>query len=225
MKVRNSLIAISCFIAVIGFLRTGEVFALEGASAVQPPDTVGVTDTADVPSKTRSKEAYKIQIADKLKVKIYPEDEYIKGGDVEVSSEGTISLSLIGRVQVEGLNLIEAEKRIVEILAEDYFVNPVVIVELADIQKNIKAVAILGQVAKPGSYEFPPGKKLTLLQLISMAGGFTDVANASKLKVIRKEKDGSTRVIQANAQSIIAGKESDIELEPDDVIHVSESFF
>lgn len=173
-----------------------------------------------------SKAAERIAAGDHIRIKIYPEDEYIKGGEMEVSSEGTITLPLLGKVKIMGLKIPTAETKIAKLLAKDYLVSPVVVIEVAErvVEKEKRSVAILGQVQKPGSYELPPSQKMTLLQLISTAGGFSDVANVKKIKIIRKT-GGKTEVIHANAESIISGNDPDIELEPEDVIHVAESFF
>ena len=174
-----------------------------------------------------SKKSHSVEVGDKLRIKIYPEDEYIKGGEMDVSSEGTITLPLIGKVKVQGRKIEESEAEIASRLSRDYLVNPVVVIEVAEriVEKEKKTLAILGQVQKPGSYEIPPDHKLTLLQVVSMAGGFTEIANVRKIKIIRKENSGKTHVIQANAQEIISGKDPDIDMEPEDVIHVAESFF
>ena len=166
-------------------------------------------------------------MGDRLRIKIYPEDEFIKSTETEVSSEGTISLPLLGKVDLKGLQVLEAERRIVKILAEDYLVNPVVVIEVLEVatEKIKYSVAVLGQVQKPATYQFDAGQKMTLLQAISMAGGFTDIANVKNIKVIRKKAKGDAAIIRANAESIIGGKSPDVELEPDDVVHVGESFF
>lgn len=175
--------------------------------------------------KVKKKKVDKLEIGDRVLIKIYPEDEYIKGGEMVVSSEGDIALPLIGKIKVEGLQLVEAEREIVKLLAADYLVNPIVVIEVTkDITKLTKSLSILGQVQKPGTYQMPLEDKLTLLQLISMAGGFTDVANVKKIKIIRKE-GGKVQVIHANAESIIGGKSVDVELAPEDVVHVGESLF
>jgi len=175
--------------------------------------------------KVKMKKAHRLEIGDRLKVKIYPEDEFIKGADVEVSSEGTITLSLLGKIKVLGMQVTEAEKEITHQL-EEYLVSPVVVVEVAEMigEKEKRSVSVLGAVQKPGSYEIPLEGKLTLLKVVSLAGGFSDVANIKKIKVIRKEGE-ATRVLRANAEAIISGKVQDIDLEPEDVIHVGESFF
>ena len=189
----------------------------------------GSSDSDTEAGKIIKKKVVKIEVGDKVTVKIYPEDQYIKGGTMDVSSEGTITLPLLGRVTVQGLTVLQAEQKITEVLAKDYLVNPVVVVEVAERvvekkEQEKKSLSILGQVQKPGSYDFPPAGKMTLLELISKAGGFTDVANAKNIKIIRK-KSGKTNAIRANAEAIIAGKDPDVDLQADDVIHVGESFF
>ena len=180
----------------------------------------GLTD-----SGSTQKKAHRIAVGDKMKIKIYPEDEYVKGGDVEVSSGGTVTLNLIGKVPAEGMTVAELEERLTQILARDYLVDPVVVVEVDQSQSSKESLAILGQVQKPGTYDFPIEGHLTLLQLISKAGGFTPIANVKNIKIIRKEKGEKAKVIRANAEAIISGKQKDVELQPDDVIHVGESFF
>lgn len=180
---------------------------------------------SDTDPRTQRKKAHRIAVGDKMKIKVYPEDQYVKGGEWEVSSEGTVTLNLIGKISVEGKTVAEVEREMTELLAKDFLVNPVVVVEVDETEQSKESLAILGQIQRPGTYDFPEDEKLTLLQLISKAGGFTPVANVKKIKVIRKEKEKKTRVIRANAEAIISGKEADVELQPDDVIHVGESFF
>lgn len=210
------------FLALLSF-----PFSAIAAADANPNDTSEkAANPSPSESETKGKKIDKIEVGDHLIIKIYPEDSYIKGGEMEVSSEGTITLPLVGKVKVEGMQIVDAERELVRILAQDYLVDPVVVIEIKGLggEKAKKSVSILGQVQKPGSYDIPPREKLTLLRLISMAGGFTDVANVKKIKVIRKENT-KTQVIHANAEAIISGKKPDIELTEEDVVHVGESFF
>lgn len=166
-----------------------------------------------------------LNVGDRVKVTIYPEDQYIKGGEMEVSSEGNITLSLVGKIAAAGKSIPEIEREIAKIIDADYLVNPEVVIEVLSSKKNILHISILGQVKKPGTYELQSDKKnFSLLEAISEAGGFSDVANIKKIKIMRK-KDGKTAIIRANAESIIGGNSPDIPLEDNDVIHVSESLF
>ena len=166
-------------------------------------------------------ESYQLQPGDKLNIKIYPEDEYLKGGEVEVSSDGNITLPLVGKIPVSGKTVLESEKAVSDLLETDYIVDPQVVIEVLKYQAG--SFVLLGQVAKPGTYNFPPGAlKITLLQAVSIAGGFSDVANIRKIKVMRKK---TGEVFQVNAEEIISGQKQDVDITADDVINVSESRF
>lgn len=85
-------------------------------------------------------------------------------------------------------------------------------------------VYVIGQVAKSGSYRLRKG--LTVVDVISLAGGLTQTASANGTKVIRVE-DGEKKTIPVPVGSILRGgdKTRDIILKPDDTIVVPESFF
>ncbi len=169
---------------------------------------------------------YVIQTGDRIKITIYPEDDHIKGGEMEISSEGNITLPLAGKVTVAGKTAIVAEKEIAAILDADYLVNPEVVIEVTEkyASEEEKNVVLLGEVKTPGSQPFPKAGRFTLLQAIAVAGGFSDIANIKKIKIIRGGEEKG-EVIRANAEDIISGKKPDIELEDGDIINVAESLF
>lgn len=84
---------------------------------------------------------------------------------------------------------------------------------------------IIGQVKNPGSYPYIE-KEITLVQAISMAGGFTPIAARNRTRIVRTE-NGQDRIIKIKVDDITeAGKkELDILVLPGDVIVVPESFF
>jgi protein involved in polysaccharide export with SLBB domain len=68
---------------------------------------------------------------------------------------------------------------------------------------------------------------MTVVELISTAGGFTKISDTNNVKVIRTDPDGSKRTITVRVNDIInKGKEdADIQLKPKDIVTVGESFF
>ena len=74
-------------------------------------------------------------------------------------------------------------------------------------------VFVSGEVRNPGAYAFAPG--MTLRQAISMAGGFTEHASSSRLRVVR-QVEGKSREIKVRI---------DDTLEPGDTVVVKESWF
>ena len=178
----------------------------------------------------KMEEDYILKKGDLVFVKIYPEDDYVKGGEMEINSEGMITLPLLGKMEVADKTTLTAEKEIAEIIDRDYLVNPSVVITVRPNEKPLikkQPLMILGQVKRPGPVNFPVAENtFSLLQAIASAGGFTEIANIKKIKIIRQGADGGkNQVIQANADAIISGSDDDVELEPGDIINVSESLF
>ena len=84
---------------------------------------------------------------------------------------------------------------------------------------------IIGQVNKPGSYPYFE-KQITLVEAISKAGGFTQIAARNRTRIIRMI-NGEEQIIQVQVDAITdSGKKGqDIGILPGDVIVVPESFF
>lgn len=87
------------------------------------------------------------------------------------------------------------------------------------------SVIVMGEVAKAGKYNFGDTSKMTLLGVISMAGGFTRIADINGVKVIRVDEFGNKKTMRVRVGNIYNGKEKDALLEPDDIVVVPESWF
>ena len=100
--------------------------------------------------------------------------------------------------------------------------NPKVIISI--LAAKTSHIVILGEVENPGVHPVPFGERITLLQAIAEAGGFTALANINRVNVVRtvNEREDS---IQVRVSRIISGQDSDIELKPNDVIMVPEVIF
>jgi polysaccharide export outer membrane protein len=99
---------------------------------------------------------------------------------VVVRPDGKISLPLIGDVQASGLNSSQVAAKIAARLTE-FKENPNVSVSLKEV--NSYFIFVLGEVLKPGKY--PLKSYATVLQGVSMAGGFTIYASKNRMQVIR----------------------------------------
>ncbi len=89
-----------------------------------------------------------------------------------------------------------------------------------------KTVYVLGEVKKPSSLAIMPEKTMTLLEAITSAGGFTDVAAMSKVKILRME-NGVQKSIEVDVTQITkaGNKQFDVSLKPADVVFVPQSLF
>jgi polysaccharide biosynthesis/export protein len=140
---------------------------------------------------------------------------------VRVSSMGMITFPLLGEVKVVDMTISEMEKKLTDLLGQDYLVNPRVTVFI----EEYSTVSILGQVTKPGSY--PIKGSLTVLELISLAEGFTKIAAPNNVKVIRTLDDGKKQEIRVKAGDIMKNPRSgeNAVLKAGDVVVVPESLF
>jgi len=84
---------------------------------------------------------------------------------------------------------------------------------------------IIGQVGSPGKYPYQE-KRITLVEAIIAAGGFTPLAARNRTRILRVE-DGIEKIIEVKVDAITkTGKKTqDIPIFPGDVIVVPESYF
>lgn len=124
--------------------------------------------------------------------------------DIVVRPDGGVTMPLIGDIRAAGVSSEVLAKRIAERLNE-YMSNPIVSVQVKEI--NSYHIYVMGEVSKPGKY--PLKSFATVLQGISLAGGFTQYANRNGTKVIRKaaSPEGKHQVeIPVKYNDVIAGK-------------------
>lgn len=106
-----------------------------------------------------------------------------------IRPDGLISLPIIGDVQAAGLSANILAERIAERLKK-FVTTPAVSVSVKEI--NSYSVFVLGEVMKPGKYQLK--SYTTVLDAISVAGGFTEFAKKNKLQVVRKSVNGNGRI-------------------------------
>lgn len=165
---------------------------------------------------------YRIAKGDTLTVKIYREDDL--SGEYEVLEDGTISFPLLEKVHVEGLTKLEAERKIKRLLEKDYLSEAHVNITLEEVSSH-RQVTIIGEVNNPGNYAFPEDRNLTLIEAISLAGGFTRYASIGGTRVIRTHKSGKKTALKADVKGILNAKKEDLILRPGDLIMIPERFF
>jgi polysaccharide biosynthesis/export protein len=113
---------------------------------------------------------YKIGPEDLIEISVFEEEKLNK--TVRVSSQGNISLPLLGVLRVKGLTANELEKEIRDLLAEKYLQNPNVSVFIKEYRNQ--RISVIGAVDKPGTYDVT-GQK-TILEVLGIAGGLKEDA-------------------------------------------------
>lgn len=182
--------------------------------------SLSVTSYAETETP-RDISGYKIGPENVLQIDVYYGRDKELSRKVRVSAKSRITFPLLGEVDVAGLTVAELEMKLTDLLDKDYLVNPQVSVFI----EQYSTVSILGQVKEPGSFEIKG--KLSLIEVISLAGGFTKIAATNDVRIMRTMPDGSKSTIKVKANDIInrGQEDDDIQLEPGDIITVPESFF
>ncbi|MEO8483627.1 MAG: polysaccharide biosynthesis/export family protein [Acidobacteriota bacterium] len=103
--------------------------------------------------------------------------------DVVVRPDGKISLPLLNDVVAVGLTPEQLRVKLTE-AATKFVEDPNVMVIVKDIKSRM--VSITGEVAKSGPYAI--NGPMTVLQLISLAGGLQEFADKKHISIIRTEK-------------------------------------
>lgn len=157
---------------------------------------------------------YKIGPQDVLRVDVWKEPQITR--DVPVRPDGKISIPLLNDVQAAGLTPTELSAAIRQGL-QKYITEPEVTVTVTQI--NSRRVFVTGEVAHPGAFPLLPD--MTVLQVLSSCGGFTQFANTKKIFVLRTEA-GKQVKISVNYKNLISGNkpEENILLQPGDTIVV-----
>lgn len=168
---------------------------------------------AEVPADSAT---YIIGSEDVLYIHVWKEEHLSK--TVPVRVDGKISLPLIDEIQAAGLTPLQLKELLVQRLKE-FVDNPSISVIV--METNSFKVYVTGEVKTPGVYRLR--SETSLLQIIAMAGGFTDWANRKKILVVRKE-NGKEKRITVNYNKILKGDDpnSNLILKPGDTIVVPE---
>ena len=184
-------------------------------------DAVSTQEVTDALAQVRSSQSYVLQPGDLVDIRVYMEDDMNRV--LRISGNGTVTFPLVGNIKIAGLSLEQAEQNLANRLTA-YIRQPQVSMLVKEYGN--KTVYVLGQVSKPGSIQIPPEKQLTVLEAITSVGGFTDIANTSKVRVLRME-DGKQKSMDVDVSQITkqGNKSLDISLQPGDVVFVPQSLF
>jgi polysaccharide export outer membrane protein len=154
-----------------------------------------------------------ISANDVLAVDVFQVDDLDR--TVQVDAAGNISLPLIGTVKAAGNTARQLEQHIENAYGKNYLQSPDVTIF---VKESVgQRITIDGEVAKAGIY--PVSSNSSLLDAIALAGGFRNVADATKVYVYRDYADGKL-VANYNVEMIRSGKRSNPRIYGGDVIVV-----
>jgi len=135
-------------------------------------------------------------------------------GDVTVRPDGIITVPLLGEIKAAGVRP-DALRAQIQEAASKYLTDANVAVVVRQI--NSRKVFITGMVSTPGAY--PLTGPRTVMQLIALAGGLAEYADAENITIMRQ---GQQKSFKFNYKDVAKGKklEQNIALQPGDTVVV-----
>ena len=164
---------------------------------------------------------YRLSSNDLIHIRVFQEDELETVA--RVGRDGTIPFPMLGTLSVGGKTLPETTSAVTLALKE-YLVRPQVAVRVVEYTK--RKFTVLGQVNRPGTFDLPDDAPLSLLEGIGLAGGYTRLANSSRVTVKRSLPGMAEQVFKLDARQMARGKNAPrFQLQPGDTVMVEESLF
>jgi polysaccharide biosynthesis/export protein len=182
----------------------------------QAPQTQSLANAEKASPTEATSSALVLGPGDELDVTVYGAPDL--SGHTRVSSDGNISIPLIGYVRVGGLSSSEAEAEIEAQLRQHLIVNdPQVSVYAKEFTSS--GISVAGEVAKPGFYSaLGPHRLFDVLQA---AGGLSERASGSVTISHRGDVENPVKVeISQDPAEIVR---SNIELHPGDTVFAAKA--
>lgn len=190
-------------------------------AASTPPRPVA---PAQEPAKTV---VYRISPTDKISINIIGEPD-LNVASKRVDANGNVNLALLTDVvKLAGLTVPEAQAAVENAYKEGRILrNPQVSINIEEYAP--REVSISGMIKQAGKYNLPPETVTTLKDIVLRAGGFTDTASGTKVRVSRPNPDGTSKIFIKNIDDVMRGRASadstdgSFVVEPGDIIYVPE---
>ena len=147
---------------------------------------------------------YQLNSGDVVRVTVYGDKDL--STTYKIDDAGAISFPLVGPIQVAGVTTKMAAARLSSALAHGFMRNPNVVLEVAD----YRPFFIQGEVNTSGQFAYVYG--ITVRSAISIAGGFKDTADCTRVTIYRK----------AGTEMTKAKVGLDFPLQPGDTVVVGE---
>jgi polysaccharide export outer membrane protein len=229
------ILFVICWTIEPGFGEPGPLMSAgSGKSPADGPSSANVTASGEkgvsiqpnkdpnVPSQVMEKlsnavsNEYIIGAEDMLEITVWRNADLSK--TVQVRPDGRISMPIIRDIMAVGKTPTQLAEEMTNKLKE-YVQNPVVAVSLKEV--NSSNVFVLGEVAHPG--KFPLKSKTTLLQGITVAGGFTPIAARNQIVIFRftENAPGMKRLTASYDEIVLrSGINENFELKSGDTVVV-----
>jgi len=132
----------------------------------------------------------------------------------QVDDDGTVLLPAIGKIKVAGYTRKEAQSMVEQAYRKDVFTNPIIELKITSLQ-----VTIFGEAKTQGNIRLTK-EHMNLTEVIGMAGGFTERADASNIQIIRGQQK-NPKVINVDMTDIQAINDPAAILQNGDFVYVA----
>lgn len=185
---------------------------------------------SQLPAKKPEKKyvAYRITRGDVVSVEVLANgDREFAAAGKRVEATGTINLLYIQEIRLVGLTIAEAQETIANAYREGRFIrNPIVNVTIETYAP--RNVIVSGKVNVTGRQPIEPDAEVTILDVITKAGGLGETARGKAVIVTRTRPDGTLETHTLDVESALKGRalkgsgDASFVVQPDDVIYVPE---
>ncbi len=161
-------------------------------------------------------ETYTLRPNDTIRLAVYEEPDL--SVQVRILKTGQASFPLIGSVEVGGLTVADATRKIRDCYAKDYLVDPKI--TLVVDEYAVEFISVIGAVKSPGQIPMPVSGHLDLASAIAMVGGLAPEADTNGIQLLRASGKSSSF-----SMASIQGAPGRVQLNAGDRIIVNQSAF
>jgi polysaccharide export outer membrane protein len=130
-----------------------------------------VSRSAQAPASADQHHMSQLGPGDSVSIQVFGQPD---ATNVYVGDDGTISVPLVGNIQVGGISPVEASARVAKALKDGgYFVDPHVTIIVTTPRSQL--VSVVGEVQSSGRYPINP--RTTIVDLLAQAGGVRETAS------------------------------------------------
>lgn len=187
-------------------------------NAFAAPETSGAKPLEPKPADSKPVDpTYILRANDAINLTIYQEPDL--SGGVRILKTGQAIFPLIGSVQVTGMTVADAGKKIHDLYAAKYLVDPKVMLTVDSYASEF--VSVLGAVRNPGQVVIPLSGRIDLATAMASAGGLAAEADRDAIQLTR----GKGGVSTFSMEDIETGASGRVQLDSGDRIIVNKSRF
>lgn len=132
-----------------------------------------------------------------------------------VDANGDVTIPNVGKVNIGGKTIAEAEQMILERVKSSFSTLPAVVVRFVDFK-----ISVLGEVTAPGTFTIKNGK-VTILEALALARDLTIYGQRDNVKVVRENSDGKREIAELNLNDASILNSPFYYLQQNDVVYVT----